>query len=577
MDLTGRVLGHYRIAEEISRGGMGVVYRATDTRLNRDVALKVLPDDLTNDPDRRRRFVQEAQAASAIEHPHVAVIYDADEADGHTFIAMELIRGDKLSDLLARQRFPVARALELGAEVAAGLAKAHEKQIVHRDLKPANVMVTDEGHAKIIDFGIAKLIETATDPSAHTVASPNTDVGVVLGTMTYMSPEQARGDRVDHRSDIFSFGILLHEMLTGQPPFQGKSGIETASAILNSPAPRLTGLGPSVVPEASADIQRIVDKCLAKDPNDRYQGMKDVGVDVRAARRRLESTSQAVPAIAAAPTPRWMWAAHRRSISGRDRRRVPRFRAPRSRPRRDTSAVSGSTKPSVAVLYFDNTTGDKELEWMRTGITEMVVTDLSQSQDIEVVGTDRLYDIMAQLKRADDKVLSPDVIREVAQRTGVDSVIVGSYVKSGDAIRINLRLQEAKTGRIVTSERVEGPNASSLFAMIDDLSRRIRTRFESLRAGVESAPALLVSVRATPTDGLDRGLGDVTTSSIDAYRNYAEGVNLHERYREAEAADALREGDCHRPVVCDGLCEVGGRCRTTLDTSTCATSTPRWP
>src|SRR4029450_2652670 len=190
MDLTGRVLGHYRIAEEISRGGMGVVYRATDTRLNRDVALKVLPDDLTNDPDRRRRFVQEAQAASAIEHPHVAVIYDADEADGHTFIAMELIHGEKLSDLLARQRLPVARALEIGAEVAAGLAKAHEKQIVHRDLKPANVMVTDEGHAKIIDLGIAKLIETATDPSAHTVVSPNTDVGVVLGTMTYMSPEQ---------------------------------------------------------------------------------------------------------------------------------------------------------------------------------------------------------------------------------------------------------------------------------------------------------------------------------------------------------------------------------------------------
>jgi eukaryotic-like serine/threonine-protein kinase len=542
MDLTGRVLGHYRIAEEISRGGMGVVYRATDTRLNRDVALKVLPDDLTNDPDRRRRFVQEAQAASAIEHPHVAVIYDADEADGHTFIAMELIRGEKLSDLLARQRLPVARALEIGAEVAAGLAKAHEKQIVHRDLKPANVMVTDEGHAKIIDFGIAKLIETATDPSAHTVAGHNTDVGVVLGTMTYMSPEQARGDRVDHRSDIFSFGILLHEMLTGQPPFQGKSGIETASAILNSPAPRLTGLGPSVVPEASADIQRIVDKCLAKDPNDRYQGMKDVGVDVRAARRRLESTSQAVPAIKAAPTPKWMWAL----IGGASAVAIlagfliSRPTAP-ANATTDTSTGGGSGKQSVAVLYFDNTTGDKELEWMRTGITEMVVTDLSQSQDIEVVGTDRLYGILAELKRADDKVISPDVIREVAERTGVDSVIVGSYVKSGDAIRINLRLQEAKTGRIVTSERVEGPNASSLFAMIDDLSRRIRTRFEGIRAGVGNAPALLSAPGGNITEGLDRGLGDVTTSSIDAYKSYAEGINLHERFREAEAATLLEK------------------------------------
>jgi tetratricopeptide (TPR) repeat protein/TolB-like protein/predicted Ser/Thr protein kinase len=537
MDLTGRAVGHYRIAEEISRGGMGIVYRATDTRLNRDVALKVLPDDLTHDADRRRRFVQEAQAASALEHPHIAVIHEVDEVDGLTFIAMELIRGEKLSEQLARQRLTVARALEIAAEVASGLARAHEKQIVHRDLKPANVMITDEGHAKIIDFGIAKLIEPAVGADVNTQTSHQTGAGVILGTMTYMSPEQTRGDRVDHRSDIFSFGILLHEMLAGQPPFQGKSGIETASAILNSPAPRLTGFGSSVVAEASADIQRIVDKCLAKDPNDRYQGMKDVGVDVRAARRRLESTSQAVPAIAGAPTPKWMWAliggaAAVAIVAGLLISRESSAPSPTA----DAAPGAGSAKPSVAVLYFDNTTGDKELEWMRTGITEMVVTDLSQSQDLEVVGTDRLYGILAELRRADDKVLSPDVIREVAERTGVDNVIVGSFVKSGDAIRINVRLQEAKTGRIVTSERVEGPTASSLFAMVDDLSRRIRSRFEAIRAGVGNAPALLNAPGAAGDGGLDRGLGDVTTSSIDAYKSYAEGVNLHERFREAEAA-----------------------------------------
>ena len=157
--MTGRTLSHYRVGEEISRRGMGVVYRATDLRLNREVALKVLPEDLTHDADRKRRFIQEAQAASALEHPHIAVIHDVDEADGFTFIAMELIRGHKLSDILTRQHLPVARALELGTEVASGLARAHEKGIVHRDLKPANVMVTDEGHAKIIDFGIAKLLE----------------------------------------------------------------------------------------------------------------------------------------------------------------------------------------------------------------------------------------------------------------------------------------------------------------------------------------------------------------------------------------------------------------------------------
>src|SRR5262252_778941 len=198
MDLVGRTLGHYRITEEISRGGMGIVYRATDTRLNRDVALKVLPEDLMHDPERRRRFVQEAQAASSIEHPNVAVIYDADEADGQTYIAMELVRGQKMSDWLARGRPPVGQALELGTEIASGLSRAHERQIVHRDLKPANVMVTDDGHAKIIDFGIAKLLEQpAVKAFEETRASEDTAAGVVLGTMSYMSPQQARGDRID--------------------------------------------------------------------------------------------------------------------------------------------------------------------------------------------------------------------------------------------------------------------------------------------------------------------------------------------------------------------------------------------
>ena len=536
MDLTGRRFGHYLVAEEISRGGMGIVYRATDTRLNRDVALKVLPDDLTDDADRRRRFIQEAQAASALEHPHIAVIHEVGETDGRAFIAMELIRGEKMSDALARERMPAARVLEIASEVAAGLARAHEKQIVHRDLKPANVMLTDEGHAKIIDFGIAKLIEPAADASAQTLTSLHTDGGVVLGTMTYMSPEQARGDRVDHRSDVFSFGILLHEMLAGEPPFRGKSGIETASAILSAPAPRLPALGGAVVPEATADLQRIVDKCLAKDPGDRYQGMKDIVVDLRAARRRLESTSQAVTVAAVAPRRTWMWALAGSAVLIAAAAGVLLFRGFGSGAGPAEPSGAGPTKPTVAVLYFDNTSGDKELDWLRTGITEMVVTDLSQSQALEVVGTDRLYDIMAELRRADDKVVSPDVIREVAERTGVDNVIVGSYVRAGDAIRINLRLQEAKTGRIVSSERVEGPNTSSLFAMVDDLSRRIRTRFEGLKAEVGNATALLTSPAGDASGGLDRGLGDVTTSSIDAYRNYAEGINLHERYREAEAA-----------------------------------------
>jgi TolB-like protein/tetratricopeptide (TPR) repeat protein/predicted Ser/Thr protein kinase len=533
MDLTGRTLAQYRVAEEISRGGMGVVYRATDTRLNRDVALKVLPDDLVNDAGRRRRFVQEAQAASAIEHPNIAVIYDVNEADGHTFIAMELIRGDKMSDWLARGRPATTRALDVAAEMASGLARAHDRQIVHRDLKPANVMLTEEGHAKVIDFGIAKLIEPTGESGLDTRTSHDTGAGVVLGTMTYMSPEQARGDRVDYRSDIFSFGIVLHEMLAGRPPFQGKSGIETASAILHEPAPRLPAFGPGVVADAGADIQRIVDKCLEKDPDERYQSMKDIAVDLRAARRRLETASQPAVVPPVTPSPRrtrWPFAAAAAGLAAV----VGGGWVFTGRTQPGPASAAGS-KPSVAVLYFDNTTGDESLDWMRTGITEMVVTDLSQSTKVEVVGTEHLYGILAELKRADDKVLSPEVIRAVAERTGVDNVVVGSFVRSGEALRINMRMQEAKTGRIVSSERVEGANASSLFAMVDDLSRRIRASFEDVRAGVGPIGSLLSPPGAAEDASLDRGLTDVTTPSIEAYQMFAEGMNQHLRFRERQA------------------------------------------
>ena len=543
MELAGQRLGHYHIHEELSRGGMGVVYRATDTRLNRDVALKVLPEELTHDADRRRRFLKEAQAASALEHPHIAVIYEADEVDGRAYIAMELIRGDKLSDVLKRGRLPVARVLDIGAEVAAGLARAHDKGVVHRDLKPANVMINDEGRAKIIDFGIAKLIEIAAQDGGATKTSHDTAAGVVLGTMTYMSPEQARGEDVDHRSDIFAFGILLHEMLAGEPPFRGKSGIETASAILHHPAPRLPALGPAVAGEATADIQRIVDKCLEKDLADRYQGMKDLAVDLRAARRRLDTgTHPAATGAVAPPRPRLLRWAVLGTAAAAILAAVIFLRQDRAEI--TDTGVGDATRPSVAVLYFDNASGDKELDWMRTGITEMVVTDLSQSSDIEVVGTDRLYGILAELRREDDRVLTPEIINAVAQRTGVDRVVVGSYMKSGDAIRINVRLQDAKTGRIEASERVEGPNASALFSMIDDLSRRIRSKFEGLRADAK----LLVAPGVVEEGGLDRGLGDVTTSSIEAYRLYAEGINLHERYREKEAAALFEKAIAEDPA-----------------------------
>jgi serine/threonine protein kinase len=283
----GSRLGPYEIVERLGAGGMGEVYRVHDVRLHRDVALKTLPRALVGDPERRERFVQEARAASALEHPHIAAIHDIGEADGITFIAMELVRGEPLADRIARSPLTPVRALDLAIEIGEALARAHDRGIVHRDLKPANVMLTEDGHAKIIDFGLAKLLDVLSgDDRTRTGDGRGSSGGAVLGTASYMSPEQARGEPVDRRSDVFSFGIVLYEMLTGHPPFRGRSAIDTMHAILYAPAAPLPDLG-----VASDDLQRIVTKCLAKEPHDRYQGMRDAVVDLRAARRRIDSSA----------------------------------------------------------------------------------------------------------------------------------------------------------------------------------------------------------------------------------------------------------------------------------------------
>jgi serine/threonine protein kinase/tetratricopeptide (TPR) repeat protein len=562
--LVGRTLSHYQIVDEISRGGMGVVYRAIDVRLNREVALKVLPADLVADEDRRSRFVQEAQAASALEHPHIAVIHEIDEADGISLMAMELVRGEKLGDLTARGPIPPGRALELAIQVAEGLARAHDKGIVHRDLKPANVMLTEDGHAKIIDFGLAKLVETLSgDSIGATRLKAETDPGLVLGTVSYMSPEQARGTKVDHRSDIFSFGVLLHEMLTGRPPFRGHTSIDTMHAILHDPVPSLPPFGSGAPAEATHDVQRILDKSLEKDPDQRYQGMRDVVVDLRAARRRLESTGVRPVSVAVAaarvanPTvlakaQGWLYLGI--LVLGLVVSGVGSLM--KSRDTKPAAASNG--KPSVAVLYFENNTGNPQLDWLRSGLTDMLVTDLSQSPDVEVLSTDRLVQILTDMKRQDDRVVSFDTVQELARRAGVKSVILGSYVKAGETIRINLKLQEASTGRIVSSERVEAAGESNLFPTMDDLTRRVKERFAIAGRRDPTAPLLASPGKNEPAvSGVDRDLKEVTTSSIEAYRYYAEGVDMHQRGREQEAVPLLEQAVAIDPGFAMALAKLG--------------------
>jgi serine/threonine protein kinase/tetratricopeptide (TPR) repeat protein len=506
--LIGRTLSHYRILAEISRGGMGVVYRAVDLKLDREVAVKVLPPELVADPERKRRFIQEAKAAAKLEHPHIGVVHEIDEVDGVTFIVMELIRGEQLRDVLATDSLPLRRSLEIATDVAEGLAKAHEEGIVHRDVKPANIMVTDDGHTKIIDFGLAKLVEPLAGEGSdiETLARGETDPGKVMGTVSYMSPEQARGHTVDHRSDIFSFGIVLHEMVSGRPPFQGPTGADTLNAILSKPPPRLPSLGADASDQAGFELQHIAEKCLAKDPGERYQTIKDVVIDLRNVRRRLESGPMEP---AGPPARRRPWAYIAAGLAAGILLAVVLYLM--LSPTADEPAPVTSSKPSIAVLYFENASGDSELDWLRTGLTDMLVTDLSQSPNLSVLSTDRLYQILRDMNRLEERITSLEVVQEVAREAVTDTVILGSFMKAGDNVRINIRVQDARSGEILTTEKIEGVGESSIFSMVDDLTRRIKANFA------------LPSEQAAE---LDPDMQNVTTSSIEAYRHFAEGRQL---------------------------------------------------
>jgi len=302
--MIGRTLSHYKVLEELGRGGVGVVYRALDTTLGREVALKVLGAAAGRDPEQGRRLEQEARAAASLAHPAVSVIYEIAEADGVTFIAMELVRGRALAALVAGTPIEPERALDLAIEVVEGLVQAHARGIVHRDLKPKNVMLTESGHVKIIDFGLAKLAQPRPpfESGADTPQWANTDPGRIMGTAAYMSPEQVRGTEVDARSDLFAFGAMLYEMLSGEPAFRRDTGVETLHAVLKEPAPRLSekGLGPS-----GPVLQRVLDRCLAKAPDDRYPSASELLADLREARRRLAAASSSgEQAAVAARAPR---------------------------------------------------------------------------------------------------------------------------------------------------------------------------------------------------------------------------------------------------------------------------------
>ncbi|MGH9462693.1 MAG: protein kinase domain-containing protein [Vicinamibacteria bacterium] len=512
--MLGTTVSHYKILEKIGEGGMGEVFLAEDTKLRRQVCLKFLSTDLTRDETRKQRFIQEARAAAAIQHPHIASVHDIDEVDGRTFIAMEYIPGGSLREAIAGRKLSLRRALELGFQIADGLAKAHEKGVVHRDIKPENVLVSEDGYAKIIDFGLAKLVEpVAEESSSETETKLKTKEGLIMGTVAYMSPEQARGDAIDARSDIFSFGVLLYEMLSGESPFRRPSAVESLSAILKeSPAP-LTLPGT----ETPSEMHRILRKAMAKEPGDRYQSMKDLALDLKELREEIgSSVSQPAVAGGARSRPKWLWAVAAAVVLGLvaigfylGGRRVP------------TEAGIGATgRPSIAVMYFEDHTGAEEIRWLSSGLPNMLLTGLAQTPGLDVVSSQRIHEILKQIGQENLASIDKSLVADVARRAGAGAVLVGSIYKAGEEIRIDVQLEDIGSGRILSAESVRGPD---VFPLVDELTGRIRTSLN-----LTDRPA-------------GRSIAEVTTPSLEAYQSYSQGLEAIRNVRFVDARNLFEK------------------------------------
>ena len=532
--MIGSQLAHYKIVDKLGSGGMGEVFAAEDTKLNRRVAIKILPEDLAVDPERRQRFEREAKTIAALNHPNIVTIYSVEEVDGLHFITMELVEGEPLADKIPANGFTLDEFFKITVPMVEALDAAHKKGIVHRDIKPTNVMITNEGRVKVLDFGLAKLTgrEAPLDPSeaATMLASSDlTEQGKILGTVNYMSPEQAEGKVVDSRSDIFSLGVVMYEMATGEAPFKGDTKISVITSIMRDTPPPVNDLNH----ELPQHLGRVVNRSLAKDPARRYQTATDLRVELEGLKEEIATSelrqsamdlkvppparlSPVVKLVAAAAVVLGVVAVLAwfgpRFIGGGEGAGAP-------------VAAASDGKPSLAVLYFENLSGDENLDWLRTGLTDMLVTDLAQSPNLRVLGTDRLHQILADIGAADEEMTSSSVVEAVATQGRVENVLLGSFARAGETIRISARLQVAATGEILSSEIVEGVGEESIFRLVDELTKRIKSQFDM-------PDVMLVA-------DVDTDLSDVTTDSVEAYRNYAEGIMLHEQLRTAEAIPLL--------------------------------------
>ncbi len=504
MMLIGQTISHYKIIERLGGGGMGVVYKAQDLTLDRPVALKFLPPSLNTDPDAKERFGHEAQAASALDHPNICNIHEIGEtADGQLFIAMACYDGETLKRKIERGPLEIDQAMDIAIQVASGLSRAHEAGIVHRDIKPANIILTAHDEVKILDFGLAKL-------SGRTLL---TKTGTTMGTAAYMSPEQARSEALDSRTDIWSLGVTLYEMLTGKRPFESDYEQALVYSILNEEPKPLRELRT----EAPESLEQIVGKALAKNPQERYQSAQQLLSDLRVA-RGVDETGGTIAAAEA--------------VQKKKRRRFIKQCII------SLAAVAlillalfviwpivqdqllASNPKTIAVISFENQTGDKSQDHIRNVLQDAIITSLEQSKYIRVTTRQRMRDILKQMGKKDVEYVDNELGLEICRREGAQLMAVGTFASAGELYRTTLKLVDVNTLETAKTYATSGKGVESLLEnQIDDLSREVSRG---------------IGVSERRTEETIRPVAEITTTSMEAYQLYLRGMQEWEKFHIAD-------------------------------------------